>query len=388
MMTLWTLLCAGLMNLVTFHTLHSVSEYSVDGTALFSNIEAQKNKFIQNKIQEGRQWLLALTLILILFSILLTVLISKSFLAPLNKIRESLKILSSGSFDIPLPSPQNNDLENTYQLLFSVIKNTENHCVELEKKINRRSTELEQIHTRLLHAGKLAALGELSASLAHELNNPIGGILGYSQFLLEKFKAGVAGGDENSKLFAHYMEFITRESMRCKKIIFNLLKFSNSTEISKGRININMVLADTLDIVQHQINLEEINVITRYCPEIPLILADANQLQQVFLNILINAIKSISKTAEGEILVTSSLKTENNASFAEIRISDNGCGISPECREKIFFPFFTTREPGEGTGLGLSLSYGIIQEHGGELTFETETGKGTTFIITLPGAPA
>ena len=389
MMTLWTLLCIGLMDCVIFHTLHAVSEYTKpDKASLFSDIETQKNEFIQNKIRECRQWLMTSTLILISFSVILTVYILKSFISPFNKIREALKILSSGSFDIPAPSSENSDLENIYRLLFSTIKNTENHCVELEKKVGKRSAELEQIHTRLLHAGKLAALGELSAGLAHELNNPIGGILGYSQFLLEKFKAREAGGDENSKLFAHYMEFIARESKRCKTIIYNLLKFSNAAEGTKERININLVLADALDIVQHQIKLEGINFITKYYPALPLILADANQLQQVFLNILINALKSITKNSEGEILVSSSLKTHNNSSLVEIRISDNGCGIPPEYREKIFYPFFTTRQPGEGTGLGLSLSYGIIQEHGGELTFDTETGKGTTFIITLPGAPA
>ncbi len=388
MILLWTFLCISLTDFVTFHTLHSVSEYTqADKSSLFTDIETQKNEFIQKKIRECRQWLMTSTLILIAFSLLLTVYILKSFFPPFNKIREALKILSSGSFDIPPPSSETNDLEDTYRLLFSTIKNTENHCVELEKKIGRRSAELEQIHTRLLHAGKLAALGELSAGLAHELNNPIGGILGYSQFLLEKFKARENPGDENSKLFAHYLELITRESKRCKTILCNLLKFSNAAEGTKEKININIVLADTLDIVQHQIKFEEINFITHYYPALPLILADANQLQQVFLNILINAIKSIAKKNEGEILVHSSLKTRDDTSLAEIRISDNGCGIPPEYREKIFHPFFTTHHPGEGTGLGLSLSYGIIQDHGGKLTFDTETGKGTTFIITLPGAP-
>lgn len=390
MITLWTLLCVGLMDAVTFYTFHTLSHYSQYNApaSFFPDIETKQNDFIQNKIRKYGQWLLALTCLLIMFSVILSVLILKIFLAPLDKITHSLKILSSGSFDIPLPSLKNSELENTYRLLFSAIKNTENHCVELEKKISRRSTELEQIHAQLLQAGKLAAVGELSAGIAHELNNPIGGILGYSQFLLEKFQAAEARGEENSKQFVHYMEFITRESQRCKKIIQNLLKFSNSTPITKEQININVLLADTLDIVQHQIKLEEIDFITKYYPGLPMILADAHQLQQVFLNILINAIKSIPKNSEGEIIVTSSLKTKNNASFIEIRISDNGCGIPPEYHEKIFYPFFTTRQPGEGTGLGLSLSYGIIQEHGGKLTFETETGKGTTFIITLPGAPA
>ena len=389
MITFWTLLCAGLMNALTFHAFHTLLPSSPpDKSFLSSAIETQPEESVENKIRQNQQRLLILSFLLILFSILLSALVLKFFLSPLDKIMHSLKILSSGSFDIPMPSLKNNDLENTYRLLFSTIKNTENYCVELEKKISRRSTELEQIHTQLLHAGKLAAVGELSAGLAHELNNPIGGILGYSQFLLEKFQAAEARGDENAKLFAHYMEFITRESQRCKKIIQNLLKFSTSANASKELLNINIVLADTLDIVQHQIKLEEIDFITKYHPQLPLILGDTHQLQQVFLNILINAIKSIPNNVEGEITVTSSLKKENNASFIEIRISDNGCGIPPEYREKIFYPFFTTRQPGEGTGLGLSLSYGIIQEHGGQLTFETETGKGTTFIITLPGASA
>ena len=345
-----------------------------------------KDDFAHKKLKELKFFLILINLLLVFLGIALAFLWVKKITTPIGKMKELMDRVHSGVFDLPPPSEDQGEWDELYRTFYQTIKSVETHCIELEKKITKRSAELEQIHSQLIQAGKLAAVGELAAGLAHELNNPIGGILGYAQFMLEKMNEGAKAGDPTAKYYSKYMEFITRESQRCKKIIQNLLKFARSSPIELSKLDINVVLADTVDIVQHQIRLEQIEFITKFYPRLPLVKGDANQLQQVFLNILINAIKAIPKDTEGCISIASNLVTLSEAPYVEIRITDNGSGIPPEHQDKIFYPFFTTRKTGEGTGLGLSLSYGIIKDHNGAISFETEVGKGTTFIITLPGA--
>lgn len=264
--------------------------------------------------------------------------------------------------------------------LIGTYKQLEEHKKQLEQK----TQELELIQNKLIQTEKIAAVGELTAGIAHELNNPIGGILGYAQFILEKMKKQAESGDQTSLLFSKYIEFIANESKRCRKVIQNLLQFSRSSKMEFSLIDVNVVLSDTIDIILYQIRLEEIKFKRNYFKDLPLINGDAVQLQQVFMNILINAIKSIPKGRIGEIEVSTHLTKENNKEFVEIRIKDNGRGIPEEYLEKIFHPFFTTRPTGEGTGLGLSLSYGIVKEHSGHIRVETKEQIGSMFIILLP----
>lgn len=261
----------------------------------------------------------------------------------------------------------------------------EEHIRLLEKRIRERNREMEQIQNQLVQAGKLAAVGELSAGVAHELNNPIGGILGYAQFLAEKMSAKSKEGDATALLYGKYIEFIANESLRCKKIIQNLLKFSRSSDFEFSNIDVNVVLADTVEILKYQMRLEKTDIRSAFHPELPLVAGDGGLLQQVFLNILINALKAIPPDRAG-VVEAATRPVPGDRPDVEIRISDNGRGISKEHLDKIFDPFFTTRKTGEGTGLGLALSYGIIKQHRGEIRVESTVGQGTVFIIILPGA--
>lgn len=282
----------------------------------------------------------------------------------------------------------NDDLSNTVKSMFEKIKHQdqshESYVKDLKREVSKHTFEVEQIQHQLIQAGKLAAVGELSAGIAHELNNPIGGILGYSQFLAEKLKKEQDSGDERFIIYSKYAEFISRESKRCKRIIENLLKFSRSSSMEYTPMNVNVVLADAIEIVQNQTRLDKIHIETKYSQDIPMIMADTNQIQQVFMNIIINAIKAIPHNRQGKIKIDTTNKLIKNESAVEITIADNGCGIPEKNISKIFDPFFTTRPTGEGTGLGLSLSYGIIKEHNGEIFVNSVVDVGTTFTIVFP----
>ncbi|MBN2144978.1 MAG: HAMP domain-containing protein [Candidatus Aureabacteria bacterium] len=315
----------------------------------------------------------------------------RSLVDPLKRLEDAATRISNGDFsDVPLLDlpDELGKLSFAFKKMndFFIQKQQEMSCYskELEEKVLTRTREIEEIHNQLIQAGKLAAVGELTAGIAHELNNPIGGILGYSQFMLGKMKGKVDEKNEDAALYCKYMEFMVRDIQRCKVIIEKLLRFSRSSPIEFLKIDVNVVLADTLEIIRNQMNLDKIRFEMHYANPLPLILGDPIQLQQVFMNILINAIKAVPAERQGYITVLTRISTSEDSPGVEVVIEDNGCGIPETHLNKIFDPFFTTRSPGEGTGLGLSLSYGIIKSHNGDIFVETKEGKGTTFKILLP----
>ncbi len=275
-------------------------------------------------------------------------------------------------------------LESNESRRAKVSRKKDTYIKELEDQHDIKRREIEDMHSQLIQASKLAAIGELAAGIAHELNNPIAGILGYAQFMAEKMKKMADNNDHTALMFCKYTELIANESLRCKKIIHNLLKFSRASELSTSSVNVNVVLADAIDIVQYQGHLINIDFKKRFNEDIPLIKADAAQLQQVFLNMIINALKAIPKNKNGTIEIITECKKDKNSKYIVIKIIDNGCGIPKSNIPKIFNPFFTTRPVGEGTGLGLSVSYGIIKGHNGIIEVESEENVGTKFTITLP----
>jgi two-component system NtrC family sensor kinase len=251
----------------------------------------------------------------------------------------------------------------------------------LEQKVEERTRELKQTQAQLVQSGKLAAIGQLGAGVAHELNNPVGGILGYAQYLLEKvrkpdFKA------EDFKACEKPLGYIEKEAQRCKTIVENLLKFSRRSPEKFATLNINQVIEDTLAILSHQLMMKKIEVKKGLASGLRAVEGNANQLQQVFTNIILNAQQAMPHGGELSII------TKGKDDRVEVRLSDTGCGIPPENRDKIFDPFFTTKIDWKGTGLGLSVSYEIVQNHQGRIGVESQAGRGTTFIITLPVADA
>jgi two-component system NtrC family sensor kinase len=230
----------------------------------------------------------------------------------------------------------------------------------------------------LIQIGKLAAVGELAGGMAHEINNPTGIILTRVGYLLSEIKDG-----RLSLEFEEDLKTLEIHAKRIARITNGLLTFSRHSTFELKSVVITEVIDGSIGIVEHRFRRHGVRLIRRISPDLPAIVADANYLEQVFINLLNNAVDAVDD--EGEITVeVDHLPRNNGKSSLEIRISDNGCGIEEEYIDKVFDPFFTTKEVGKGTGLGLSISFGIIQEHGGTIGVDSRPGKGAQFIITLP----
>ena len=234
------------------------------------------------------------------------------------------------------------------------------------------------LQRQLFHAAKLASVGELAAGIAHEINNPLA-IIGEEAGLLKdlldpQFSSQEITPEEINK----HLDIILNAVFRCRDITGKLLGFVRKDEIKLQLENINEVLEETIRMMQNEITLSNISIEVNFEENLPLILTNRNQLQQVFINLINNAIAAI--TPPGKI----SFSTRIKDNFISIAISDTGCGMTPEQMEKIFFPFYTTKQVGKGTGLGLSVSYGIIKGLGGRIEVSSEVGKGSTFEIFLP----
>ncbi len=234
--------------------------------------------------------------------------------------------------------------------------------------------EIESTHEKLVQSEKLASLGQMISSIAHEINNPLTPIVGYSQRLLTK-----PGLDDNEK---KSLEIINTSAQRVAKIIEKLLSFSRKYRPQRAYEDINALVKQALEFREYQLKLDNIEVVTDFDSGTPKSMVDSNQLHQVFTNIILNAEQAMSGYRDrGRLKVSTRVK---NGGIIEIKFEDNGPGIPKDAIGKIFDPFFTTKEPGKGTGLGLAVAYGIIHEHGGEIRAENREGGGATFVVELP----
>lgn len=249
---------------------------------------------------------------------------------------------------------------------------------EIEDKAERLQDalrRLEETQKQLLQTEKLAAIGQLAAGVAHEINNPLTGILGFAQLLIQE--EGLTPQQRED------LESIYKQSQRCRTIIQNLLQFSHRKEPRMEDIEIPPLIHTTLKLVQYDFKTSGIDLAVEAGDDLPLVHGDPNQLQQVFLNLLTNARQALEERKTGARILIG-VKRGATGKQLVITFGDNGTGISPENLGKIFDPFFTTKPVGKGTGLGLSISYGIVQQHQGSIRAESEPGKGSTFIIELP----
>lgn len=242
----------------------------------------------------------------------------------------------------------------------------------LEKKVEEQSSKLHEVQQQLNQAEKLSALGELVSGVAHEINNPLSTIIGFAQIMEMDTKNDQVKTDLNK---------IVHAAKRASKTVNNLLTYARKEEPSKRSIQINDLIAQAIELREYEWRVNNIEVELNLAPDISSTMVDANQIKQVLLNVLSNAEQATQDTGHKRIIRVAS--EECNGQIV-IKISDNGIGIPRENLSKVFDPFFTTKEVGRGTGLGLSVSYGIIKEHGGTIYAKMDVGQGSTFIITLP----
>jgi len=302
---------------------------------------------------------------LFVFSILLFVVlgvvvawyISRLLVRPLMQMQNYMDKIAHGDFT-PIP-----DSECKSQEFFTLFR-----------AFNRMISELEHHQEQLLQSGKIAAIGTLTAGIAHELNNPINNIVLTAEALKEDFSAL---GQEEAEDLIHDIQV---QSQRASEIVRNLLDFSRSEQPVSEPVNIAHILRDTLKLVQNQVTLTGVEVERDLAADLPIIHGNPKTLQQIFLNLFINAIQAMR---DGGVLAIRA-RTENGGHWLKVEVADTGSGIDPEDLPHIFEPFYTTKEVGRGTGLGLSVSYSIAQKHGGYIEVRSIKGKGSTFTVILP----
>lgn len=254
----------------------------------------------------------------------------------------------------------------------------------LEQMVEKRTRQLEETHEKLIHQDKMASLGKLSASVVHEINNPIAGILNLI-LLIKRINAEEGITHPEIGRFNHYLGLMETETRRISRIVSNLLAFSRQTKVEQDLLDVNRLIEKTLMLNANLIKINNIRVEQQLASGLTPIFGSADQLQQVFMNILSNAVESMEAKKDG----TLTIETRQVPGQKSIRVifRDTGVGIPEHHRQRLFEPFFTTKKNGKGVGLGLSVAYGIIQEHGGTVQVRSKTGEWTEFTVELPLGP-
>ncbi len=247
---------------------------------------------------------------------------------------------------------------------------------ETTAEMQRRERELRDKQEQLVQAGKLATLGELTTGVAHELNNPLNNIGLFVGNAVDLIELAVTEKGQIVGELRHAMQQVSKAT----EIISHLRTFGRAAPVSREPISLRQVIERALSLMREQLRLRDIDVAVDLGPEEPVVLGNAIQLEQVFINLLTNARDAVAEAPRKAIRISGS----TGSGAAEVALTDTGHGIPPGLEQRIFDPFFTTKEVGKGTGLGLSITYGIIKEHGGTISVVSPPGEGATFLVSLP----
>ena len=315
----------------------------------------------------------------VLLVLLLSFFITTGIIRPLREMVGATRKIAEGDLSLELSITSKDEigqLAESFNHMLVRLKQARQELEDygriLEEKVEERSQQLRKIQAQLMQSEKLASLGRLASGVAHEINSPLTGILTFSHLLMRRLK-------DNPELQKE-LELIVRETTRVSIIVRGLLDFARESRPQKRPCNVNELILHTLSLVERQSVFHNIRISKNLDPRVPIILLDANQIQQVFMNVLLNAADAM---AGGGTLTISSSQVPGD-SFVQVNFSDTGCGIPEENLNKIFDPFFTTKADKKGTGLGLAVSYGIIERHRGRIEVQSEIGRGTIFTIQLP----
>lgn len=254
----------------------------------------------------------------------------------------------------------------------------------LEEMVEERTRQLKETHAKLLHQDKMASLGKLSASVVHEINNPIAGVLNLIVLMKRIMDEGPVSEKEIAT-FSQYLGLMETETRRISRIASNLLAFSRQSKMEIKPLDINRLIEKTLFLNTNLLKIQRVKISKQLAPDLPEVFGSEDQLQQVFMNLISNATEAVDDQG-GELTITTALSMKKNKVFVSFK--NTGMTIPKENISKIFEPFYTTKKKGKGVGLGLSVAYGIIQEHGGTIYVVSKEGKGTTFRIGLPLEPS
>lgn len=308
---------------------------------------------------------------------------------PVHQLREGTRAVAQGNLDYLLPETGQDEIGSlavsfnhmTQELRKAQAENRQ-WTETLEDRVRQKTGELERAYRSLSQSEKMASLGKLAAVVAHEINNPLAGILTYSKLISRMAEKGFSDhqrlGDAKN-----YLQIIETESRRCGSIVKNLLTFARQTPINPQKNDLNAIIDRCLLLIGHQMDLQGIELKKKLEPQLPPLYCDAGQVQEALLVILMNALEAMPQG--GRLSVESAYDPARR--LGRVVVRDNGPGIPPDVLSHIFEPFFTTKEEGKGTGLGLAIALGIVQQHGGSIEVDSTPQKGATFTVTLPEEP-
>ena len=305
---------------------------------------------------------------------------------PIKALKNGTEHLSEGElgYQIEVHSDDEvGDLANSFNGMSLQLRAANEEIVSwaktLEDRVEQKTKELNLAHDHVMHVEKMASIGKMAAVVAHEVNNPLSGILTYAK-LIRKWVASGQAGHEKREEAMQCLELIAAESRRCGDLIKNLLSLSRTAPMNVQSTDLHAVINRCLMLVRHQLEMGGVELQLKLAQNLPLVSCDPAQIEQVLLALIMNAKDAMPRG--GNLWIDTRL-TEDEAEI-EIQVRDDGTGIAPDILPHIFEPFLTTKESGQGVGLGLAISRGIVERHNGRIAVQSELGRGTTFIVTLP----
>jgi len=348
---------------------------------------------IDRSMQTGAQAIIVLSLgFVLLAAVGVSLFVHRLIYRPLRDLEGGAKRIAEGNLEKPIPVRSDDEfgrLAGSFNAMTQALRISQQELQQwnetLERKVEERTQALRVAEAEAVRGEKLASVGLLAAGIAHELNNPLTGILTFTSLLRKKLPHGSADAED--------LDLVIRETKRCAAIIRRLLDFAREKTPEKRFADLNRLVVDTVRIVEQPAHLQDIEIRLELERSLPQVWVDANMIEQVVMNMLVNAQHAIGQ--KGRITIRTRRVAEPRGPgpgaaavpMAEISITDTGCGIPEKHLKRIFDPFFTSKEVGKGTGLGLSVSHGIVQAHGGLIEVESRVGEGSTFRVFLPLQP-
>ncbi len=307
---------------------------------------------------------------------------------PVRKLIEVANAVGTSKFDHPIDIAADDELGElacSFVSMQNRIQVSNQRIQEftdtLERRVEERTRQLRKTENKLIQSDRLASLGQLSASVAHEINNPLGGVINFSKLMKRLLQDGEIPKERMAD-FRQYLDHVVTETVRCGNIVRDLLVFARNSTPSRARYDFNEIVRRTLSVIHHRLELGEVTPHLSLADDLPEIMCNASQMQQIITNLVINAAETME---DGIVTVVTRFVPEQRV--VQLEVVDTGAGISDENLRKIYDPFFSTKEEGKGTGLGLAVVYGIVEAHGGKIVVQSTVGQGTTFTVTLPVDP-
>ena len=336
--------------------------------------------------ESSRDMIIYTACALLLIALLTSFLVWQVVARPVKALNRGTEHLAQGhlGYQIEVESHDEiGELARSFNTMSAQLKSEHTENVAwthtLEQRVDQKTRELKRAHEHALHTEKMASIGKMAAVLAHEINNPLSGILTYAK-LLRKWIDNDDAGKSRRRDICDSLELIAAESRRCGDLVKNLLTFSRTTPMNLQPTNLNCVIEQALRLIQHQVDLGNVQVQLKLDPSLPNVICDGAQIEQVLLALMMNALDAMPQG--GNLWLNTTLHAADN--LVRIVVRDDGAGISPEILLQLFEPFLTTKEIGKGVGLGLAISRSILERHSGKIDVQSELGRGTIFTITLP----